>query len=244
MTLPDTLRLTAATHATWPAFSTRIVGPFTLREGRGAGRRVSAATAPDTASAAEIAAAARAMQDMGQDPVFSLPEGADALDAALLAAGYSDSLHNDFMAMEASDLAALDLPRVGAFPLWPPLAIVEDIWAETEIDAARRRVIEAVTLPKTAVLARAADKPAGALFIAADGDVAMPHAVVTRTALRRNGAARYAMIAAARWAVAQGCRHVGLAVTSKNHAAIELYKSLGMRRVGGYHYRTRPKGES
>lgn len=241
MSLPDTQRLIAATQATWPPFATRRLGPFTLREGRGAGRRVSAATAEGPVTPAEIAAAAEAMRALGQAPVFSLPEGAAALDAALAAAGFTEVLRNHFYAAPVAAMAALDLPRVAAFALWPPLAIVEDIWAETEIDAARRRVIAAVPGPKTSVLARVNDTPSGALFIAADGAVAMPHAVVTRPAMRRQGSARSAMIAAARWAADQGCRHIGLAVMAENLAAIGLYEGLGMTRVGGYHYRMLPK---
>ena len=241
MTLPDVPRMIRATWATWPAFGTLRVGPFTLREGRGAGRRVSAATAEGPVTGDEIRAAADAMREAGQDPLFSLAEDDLALDAALLAEGYTDTLRNDFFAIEAAALAARDLPRVGAFTLWPPLAIVEDIWAETEIDAARRRVIEAVRLPKTSVLSRTRDTPAGALFIAADAEVAMVHALVTRPHLRRSGAARNALIAAARWAVGQECNFVGLAVTSENDAATALYRGVGMTRVGGYHYRMLPK---
>lgn len=242
MTLPDAPRLMAATEATWPAFSKRKCGPFTLREGRGAGRRASAASAEGPVTRNQIDAAADAMRAMGQRPVFVVPDGDRALDAVLDESGWTVEAESLFLAAAAADIAALDMPRIGGLPIWPPLAIIEEIWAGTEIDAARRAVIEAVALPKTAILTRAAEKPAGALFIAADGDVAMPHAVVTRPALRGRGAARFGLIAAARWAMAQGCTHIGLAVMAGNTPALNLYKGVGMMRVGGYHYRVLPAG--
>lgn len=180
------------------------------------------------------------MRAKGQAPVFMVPDDAPALDDALARAGLRVEAETLFYVAELAAIAAHDLPRVAAFEIWPPLAIVEEIWAETEVDAARRAVIEAVPLPKTAFLTRVRDKPAGALFIAADDDVAMVHAVVTRPDLRGLKAARNGLIAAARWALAQGCAHVGLAVMADNPAALRLYEGVGMARVGGYHYRVLP----
>lgn len=183
--LPDTASMMAATQATWPAFATVPCGPFTLRQGRGAGRRVSAATAEGPVTRAQIEAAAQGMRDMGQEPTFWLPEGAGALDAQLIAAGFTGLLRTHFLAVQTRTIAALDLPRVGAFDLWPPLAIIEEIWASGGLGPERRAVIEAVRLPKTAVLSRVRDKPASALFVASRDEVAMVHALVTRPAMRR-----------------------------------------------------------
>jgi GNAT superfamily N-acetyltransferase len=65
----------------------------------------------------------------------------------------------------------------------------------------------------------------------------MIHAVEVRPALRRKGAARQMLNAAAHWAAEQGADRLALAVTEANAGARALYASLGMQPVGQYHYR-------
>ena len=63
------------------------------------------------------------------------------------------------------------------------------------------------------------------------------HAIAVRPALRRKGAGRQILAAAAQWAAEQGADRLALAVTQANSGAIALYTSLGMQPVGEYHYR-------
>jgi GNAT superfamily N-acetyltransferase len=65
----------------------------------------------------------------------------------------------------------------------------------------------------------------------------MIHAVEVRPSLRRRGAGRQILAAAAQWAAEQGADRLALAVTQANSAARALYASLGMQPVGEYHYR-------
>lgn len=241
MTPPGTGRLMRAMATTWPAFATRRLGPFTLREGRGAGRRVSAATADGPASPQEIAAATQAMRDMGQVPIFCLTEQQAALESALVAAGATERLDVTLLVAPVANLAARDQPRVAALPVWPPFAIMDEMWETAGIGAARRAVMARAPDPKTAILMRTDDKPAGTAFVACDTEVAIVHAMVTRPALRRRGSAANAMTATARWAAVQGAAWMGLAATAENGAALALYEKLGMKRAGGYHYRTFPE---
>lgn len=238
--LPGADRLMAALAATWPPFATSRCGPFTLREGRGAGRRVSAATTDSLPTEAEIAAADSAMRAMGQAPVFCLRPGQEALHRQLFACGYTEQLDTDLLVGPAAPIAAEELPRVSAFAVWEPLAIIREIWAEDGIGPERQEVMARVPLEKTAILARTDDQPAGAAFVAVDGEVAMMHALVTRPGLRRRGAGRHATIRAARFAVDCGARYLALAVTADNAGAQALYTGLGMRRAGAYTYLGRP----
>jgi ribosomal protein S18 acetylase RimI-like enzyme len=76
-------------------------------------------------------------------------------------------------------------------------------------------------------------------FVALHGQTAVIHAVEVRPALRRNGAARQMLRAAAHWAAEMGADRLALAVTEANLPARALYASLGMQPVGQYHYRSK-----
>ena len=91
--------------------------------------------------------------------------------------------------------------------------------------------------PKTAILARSADRAAGVAFVAIHGTFAMLHALDVTPVLRRKGVARHILQAAADWARLQGATDFGLAVTAANAPARALYASFGMQAVGQYHYR-------
>jgi N-acetylglutamate synthase len=65
----------------------------------------------------------------------------------------------------------------------------------------------------------------------------MVHALEIHPRFRRRGLGRQMMAGAVHWARAQGARDFGLVVTKANAAAQALYASLGLARVGQYHYR-------
>lgn len=220
--------------ATWPPARTRACGPFTLRDGAGGGKRVSAATCAGDWSGADLARAEAAMAE----PLFLIRDGDAALDGALAARGYRVV---DPVVAYAAPLAALagDLPPLSAFPHWPPLQIVLALWAEGGIGAARVAVMDRVAGPKTALLARLADKPAGAGFVAISGEEAMLHALEVAARHRRQGAGAILLRAAANWALAEGAARLSLVVTMQNRSACALYARAGMQVVGQYHYRMR-----
>ncbi len=116
---------------------------------------------------------------------------------------------------------------------------MRELWTAGGIGPARQAVMDRVAGPKTGILARADDTPAGTAFVACDGKTAMIHAIHVAPELRRRGAAGNIMRAAAHWAQDQGAETLALAVTRANDAANHLYASIGMKVVGYYHYRVK-----
>jgi GNAT superfamily N-acetyltransferase len=232
MTLPD---FATTMDATWPALAVHRAGPWAVREGTGGGKRVSAASAAGDWGPDDIVLAEQAQRGLGQDRLFVIWPWDHALDAVLEAQGYAKI---DPVVGYAAPVAAFAPPqRMTSFPHWPPLQIAREIWAEGHISAARVAVMDRAPSPKTVILGRTADKPSGAAFVALHGTTAMIHAVEVRPSLRRRGAGRQILAAAAQWAAEQGADRLALAVTQANSAARALYASLGMQPVGEYHYR-------
>ena len=239
MSPPDGARLCRAVAATWPAADSTRLGPWTIREGRGGGQRASAATADDPFAPEDIARAERAMRDLGQEPLFWIRDGDTALDNALEDAGYRVHDPVALYAIETARLTDTPLPRVAAFTIWPPLALMNDLWDEAGIGPARRAVMARVAGPKAGILARQNDRPAGVAFVACDDTVAMIHAIDVVPAQRRQGVGVNILRKAAFWAEEQQADTLALAVTRANGPANALYASIGMEIVGYYHYRLR-----
>lgn len=238
---PNVQTLYAVTEATWPPASATRAGPWTLRDGAGGGKRVSAATAEGAWGEDDLPAAETAMRLMGQDALFMLRDGETALDDALAARGYDVIDPVNLWVCPVETLTDVPVPRVTAFAIWEPLAIMHDIWAAGGIGPERRAVMERVTGPKTGILGRIADKPAGAAFCAIHGGIAMVHAVEIARDHRRKGLGVWMMRQAAHWARANGANWMSVLCTQANDAANGLYASLGMQVVGQYHYRILPK---
>lgn len=239
MNMPDARALFSVLEATWPAARSMRAGPFVLREGRGAGSRVSSATATGPATAADVVAASAAMRGMGQEALYRIGPGDGALDALLADLGHE---MRDPTLILAAPLGAVsgEVPPVTAFPHWPPLAVLEDLWTAEGIGAARQGVMARVAAPRAAILGRVGDRPAGGAFVAVSGDGAMVHAVAVRAPHRRQGLARILMLSAARWAEAQEAGWIAVAVTEANAPARALYAGLGMAEAARYHYRAAP----
>ncbi len=235
---PSVATLDAVLAATWPAADTCACGPFTLRRSPGGGSRVSAATLawgrmPDPA---EIDAAVAAMAGWGQVPRFRIRDGQARFDALLAARGFA---RHDPTLIAAAALAALPgpPPRLSTFAVWPPLAVLGEIWADAGIGPDRRAVMARVTGPKTAILGRVDDRPGGAAFVAAHDGIAMLHALAVRAQARRKGLGRRIVAGAAAWARDHGCTHVAVAVTQANGPARALFAGLGLDACTRYHYR-------
>lgn len=238
MSLPEEPRLLEALEATWPAAAIHRAGGFLIREGKGGGKRVSAAT--PGAGPLDIDTAIGAMRALGQTPLFMLRGMDTALDADLEARGFAIVDPVNLYAAPV-DLIAAEVPRVTVFDVWEPLAISAEIWAEAGIGPARLAVMHRVAGPRTALLSRLGQMPAGTAFVACDREVAMIHALEVRPEARRKGIAGQMMRHAANWAGRHGATHLALAVTQANAGANALYSSLGMQVVGQYHYRMASK---
>ncbi len=238
--LPPALpRLLSAVEATWPAASLHRVGPWLVREGRGGGKRVSAATAEAPVTEADIPLAEAAHRDLGQTPLFWIRPGDEKLDALLAARGYRvvDPVH-----LRAAAVNTFPEPELMfSFPHWPPLAMAQDIWCDTGISPERQSVMMRARGPATCFIARSpehVDRAAGTAFAAIHEDIAMIHAVEVLPKLRRQGSAHNMLRSAAWWAQQNGANWLALAVTQSNEGAARLYASLNMGIVGHYHYRS------
>lgn len=232
---PDTLF--AAMEATWPAASRSEAGIWTLREGQGGGKRVSAATTTCPAQPGDIDDAETAMRENGQALLFSLRPEQGALDTLLADRGYILVDPSVMYACPVGQLTDQALPRVTVFSIWEPLAIMREIWVQGGIGPARQAVMDRVQGPKAGLLARHRDKPAGVGFVAIHDGVAMVHAVEVLPHQRRQGMGHWLMRGAAFWAEAQGAHTLSVICTQANTAANALYASLGMTPVEQYHYR-------
>lgn len=239
MIQPDQARILAALEATWPAARNIKAGPWTVREGLGGGQRVSAATANGAVTEDDIATAEEGMRALDQRPLFMIRPG-EVHDAWLAARGY-DTVDPVTLYIAETDTLTRPLSLTAAIPSWPPLAIQAELWAEGGIDASRLAVMNRVAGAKTSVLGRHGDTPGGTLFVAADGDVAMLHALEVTPDERRKGIGRILVTAAANWAESVGATWLTLAVTAENRSANALYQSVGMAPAGGYHYRRAPE---
>lgn len=229
-----------ALEASWPAASQASLGPFTWRDGAGGGSRVSAATLRGHANSAALDRIERKFSIEGRDPLFQVRPGDEAFDALLATRGYQvvDSTICLTAPLNTFDASKADT----GYSSWPPIAAQRDIWQDAGIGVDRINVMKRVQIPKTTLLARDHETPAGTAFIAALGSIAMLHALEIPQPLRRKGIAKSLMSHAATWAKDNDAATLAVVVTRANSGALALYSSLGMSQAGHYHYRR--KGQS
>lgn len=240
MTAPGARAMFRALDATWPAAAFHARDPWVLREGKGGGQRVSAATTEATVTEADVETAEAAMRGFGQRPLFMVQDGAPGLDALLATRGY-EVVDPVVLYLAPLDRLTGPLPMTAATPSWPPLAIQCEIWATGGIGPARVAVMDRAQGAKRAILGRRADNPSGTAFVALAGDIAMVHALEVLPDARRAGVGRAIMQGAANWASGEGARWMALAVTVANSAANALYAGMGMDIAARYHYRRAPE---
>lgn len=241
MNSPDAHALFAALDATWPAQRVIPCDGWRIRDGAGGGKRVSAASA--VADSPDIDTAIAAMREIGQPPLFMLREDEGVLDAALGARGF-EVLDPTLIYVAPAAKLARKPPHVSLFPVWPPLAIMRDIWAAGGVGPARLQVMARACQPLTGFAARHDDRAAGAGFCAVAGPIAMLHAIEIVPSQRRHGVAENMLRGAAHWAQGQGADWLALAVTEANRPACALYEKLGMQVAARYHYRQGIEGET
>ncbi len=226
-------------EGTWPPAAHHRTGPWTIRDGQGGGKRVSATTADAPWDEGDLPLAEQAMAALGQRPLFLIRDVENALDQALQARGYRVVDPVVAYTVQVAKLAATPLLPMAAIPHWPPLAICETLWAEGGIGPARLDVMRRVKGPKCAILSRTHDHATGTAFVAIHNQTAMLHALEVAKASRRQGSAHNILRAAVEWAQQNGADTLAVAVTRANVAACALYASLNMQPVGHYHYRQR-----
>lgn len=237
MTLPNIQSLYDVCEHTWPSASRFTAGGFTIRDGAGGGKRVSAATLNGALAEADFDSAEAAMSDLGQPYLFQLRQGEETLDAELEARGYSVIDPVNVYAIKAEDLATELPPRTVAIPAWEPLQIMREIWASGGIGPERVNVMMRADVPKTGFISRWNDQPAGTSYLGMFNGISMLHALEIKSEHRRNGLARWAMRRAGYWTLENGGHTVSVICTRENAAANALYQSLGMTLIGPYHYR-------
>lgn len=236
MSEPGFERLFAAVDATWPAAQMIAQGPMMLREGRGGGKRVSAATAEARVSVTDVREAEQGMAALGQKSLFMIRQGEEALDKLLATEGYSIVDPVAVLVAPVATFTDTPVPRLATFEIWEPLAIMAEIWEQGGIGPERIDVMRRAD-EKTAVLARWNQQPAGTGFVAVDAEIAMVHAVEVLPRQRRQGVAGWIMRHAAFWAQAKGATTMAVLCTKANAGALGLYESLGFVPVTKYHYR-------
>lgn len=239
MDLPDIRTLYDVCEATWPPATAREMDGWIIRDGALGGQRVSAATAITLGKVPDIARAEQAMDTLSQPKLFMVRKGETDLDAALNARGYRIKDPVNFYVIPVEDLSKNPPNRMAAFTPYPPLAIMEEIWADAGIGPERLAVMRRAKGPKTTIFARQEDRPAGVAYVAIQHETAMLHALEVVPALKRKGVGVNIMCKAAKWAQDQGAQCLAVIVTQDNKAANALYTSLGMELVGQYHYRTK-----
>jgi len=233
---PDVFALYDVIDDTWPAAKTVRAGQWTIREGRGGGSRVSAAT-HDQTKTYDIEQALVAMRQIDQTPIFMIRHGQGELDTALEAKGFVVKDPVNLYLAPVSKIATKRPPPVTSFEVYPPLAAQREIWADGGVGPERLAIMDRVKGPKTTILGRISDTPAGTGFVAMSGKIAMLHALETHKPFRRQGLGRYMLNAMGFWALEHGADYFALLVTQANVGANALYSSLGMEIIGKYHYR-------
>ena len=236
---PTAAELYDVIEGTWPPANRTTVGPFIIREGQGGGSRVSAATGP--ADETDLPLAEEAMRALGQPCQFMIRDGEADFDAVLAGKGYRIKDPVTLYAAPIDRIATHRPPPVTTFEVWPALAIQADIWAEGGIGSERMAVMERADCPKTTILGRINDTPAGTAYVGISNGIAMFHALEVAQRFRRQGLAAHMIRAMAFWARENGAKHFALVVTEANVGANALYASLGFDVVGHYHYRILPE---
>lgn len=224
--------------ATWPGAEEAQTDAFTCRRGLNGGRRASGATPKRAVTTDDLPEAIRIMQGWGQTPMIAVREDQLDLAALLDAEGWRDHDHSTYFVGPISAMTTEKPPRTSTFAIWEPLAIMVDLWAANEIPGPRIDVMRRATCPKTTILGRTENRPAGCVYVGAHESMAMIHSLVIAPEFRRKGLAGHMMRAAAHWAADQGCSQMALLVGRDNKPAHALYTSLGMAPVGSYHYRS------
>lgn len=247
-------RLAETLIAAWQPLQRLDVSGFAVLRSRGVTKRANSIVALEPPAAGdELAAALETVEALvataGESPVHRILEGVtpDALEELLAARGDES--------VGASEI--LELPLGGTLPRPHPSAEIttgalDEDWFEAYWRIGARAGEDAratvhdilagtpaiqVTLPVDGEPGAAAGR--AALVTAGKETVAVLNCLHVDPAQRRRGLGRALSATLIALSEVQGAGRVLLEVESDNTPARTLYRSLGFRRVGGYHYRVR-----
>ncbi|PIB26548.1 hypothetical protein BFP76_11655 [Amylibacter kogurei] len=224
---PDIETLYDTIDATWAPFEIQTLNGWQIREGRGGGKRVSAAT--QTESNAIIEEAESAMTALGQQHIFMIRAGFPTLEIQLARRQYSIMDATLIMACETSKIAAKHPVDVSQ----DPSKTQAEIWGAGGIGQERLDVMRRVRVPKTCI----SIQNKAAAFAAIHQGICMVHCVEVIESMRRQGLGKQIMQAVAEWAAQNKAHTVCILVVAANHGAKTMYEKMGLVEVGKYHYR-------
>ncbi len=252
-------RLAEALIAGWQPLQRLDADGFAVLRSRGITRRAHSIVAlePPTGTA-ELAAALDRVESLvtsvGESPVHRVLEGIPPSQLETLLAERGDE------AVGASEI--LELPLSGTLPRPHPSAVIstgaldedwfEAAWRLAPRDGEQARgTMHDILAGTPAIQVRI---PAGDGTDAAVGRAALVSAgretlvvmnmIAVDPAQRRRGLGRAVSTTLLALAAVQGARRALLEVEVDNTPARTLYRSLGSRRIGGYHYRVRTAPDS
>lgn len=225
-TSPDIQTLYETIDATWPAAAFHHKSGWKIRDGRGGGKRVSAATLMETD--ADITLAETEMLALGQDRLFMIRAGEQALDDALSSKGYRVI---DPVVLMTSPLTNGTSNAVADQTHATPE--IAKIWHQGGIGPDRIAVMDRAADPK--YFCEIENKAVA--FSAIHNGICMTHAVEVLSSARRQGLGKRIMGKITDWASAKGAHTLCVITVMENTAARGLYRNLGMQEVGHYHYR-------
>lgn len=233
---PDADRLFGSVDATWPPHRIWRQGGWIFRDGRGGGKRVSAATLAGAPEDADIAFAERVMAQIDQPPLFMIRPQDGALDQRLAAAGYGII---DPVAVLVAPLSEMTQEASMRAPLFAadPADDMAQVWQAGGIGPARLDIMRRCTLPKTCLALMQDGRTAAVAFAACDDGLVFCHAVEVLEGFRRRGLGRDIMLAVLGWARGRRAHSLGVLTTRANSAARTLYGGMGLHEATGYHYR-------
>lgn len=212
--------------ATWPPESFQQHGDWLHRHAPDGGSRVNCASA--LGGAPDIS---------GAGPLVMIRPGEEDLAARLSRAEYVVKDPCRLLVAPTHGLAEVLPAGPRTIVGEGPIARMEEIWAAGGIGPARLRTMARAACTKAYIAGRVGDRPAGAVYVGAQGSLAMFHALEILTEYRRNGLARDMVAACGHWAKGQGADWLSLIVTEANGPARALYSAMGFEDIGGYHYR-------
>ncbi len=234
--MSDTAALEAASYATWTADMTDVVAGWDVAATAGVSRRVNSARAigEATVDADSLIALRGWFDDRGLAFVVrETPLMAPATSAAVRDVWGFESLDETIVMIRDSEASAPDTARV--------VDVMDESFQAALARLNGRTGPDAVTLAR--IHARVAHRSAGiwipgaAVGVVARNDgLAAVFSVAVAPEQRRRGLAREMMTVASRWAEEHSVPHVFIQVAGTNHAAIELYRTLGFTEVYRYRY--------
>ena len=103
---------------TWPAHHKISCGPWALREGRGRGKRMSAANLRSEIDMPDVSVAEKGMFELGQNRLFVIRDGDKKLDQILGEGAYKTIDAVNIYCTSCKELSHSTLPRLSAFDIW------------------------------------------------------------------------------------------------------------------------------